>query len=282
VIIVEEFSTSLLREKFIVKDKVVSSSGKIIEVKSNRVFFTLGTGSKKENLVIRSKQAYISIIMASRILRDYFFEDEDPILKRVIPIDWQALWATTLSDYEKEYNPELWCAVYVNGNSVFQYQEPEFVDVIERCANVVPSDYGSISETLEDMIERAGEHKKVEYVSDFASTMYLKNGKVSCSVINNLSANNKSAFNLDISGGDNIGSLVEESLLVSAAFLEIFDLRFFISKVQAQIDNSEIDENHENVKRMRSAIVRTNKVHEFISEMEAEYNIEYFPERPNF
>ena len=130
----EEFSTSLLREKFIIKDKHAkpdTQSGKVIEVKSNRIAFTLGKGNNKENVVIRAKRAYLSMIVASRLLRDYFIEDKDPLLKRVLPVEWDAIWQSSLSEYEKEYNANIWVAVYVNGNPLFKYQEPEFVDIIE-------------------------------------------------------------------------------------------------------------------------------------------------------
>lgn len=283
----DRFNTSLFREKFLIKNKgdVSDSSGKVIDVKTNRISFTLGSDDVKEEVVVRTKRAYISMILASRILRDYFYEDEEALLKRIIPVEWDALWASTLSDYEKKYNPDMWAGVYINGNPIFKFQEPELLDVVEKCAFLVADNYDEIPETLENLIEKAGESKTVEYDSELASKVEFSDDVAVCNVVNQHDGEEET-LEIKVAYKDgqdeDRAKLIEESLLLCAAYLEMFDLASYISETQSRLDAEEIDQNHEDVKKMRNAIARSNKVSDFIKEMEKEHEVEYAPERPKF
>lgn len=277
------FNTSLYREKFLIKDKeCADASGKDIEVNTNRILFVLGSGKNKEEVVVRTKRAYLSMILASRILRDYFYEDKDPLLKRIIPVEWDALWSSTLSDYEKQYNADIWSAVYINGEPYFNFDEPELLNVIEKCAYVVANNYDDIPETLEAMIEKAGKVKTVEYETARASDVKFEGDATICNVTNH---HNEKEYELKIFDGEgkeeDNDKLIEESLLLCAAYLEMFDLKAFIAEVQAKLDASEIDDKHDDARKMRNALARTIKVSDYIKEMEKEHNVEYSPERPD-
>jgi len=277
----KNFDTALFYEKFIIREKDSSGKeGKIVCEQNNRVAFVLGEGNSKEMVTVRSNRAYIAMITASRILRDYFQEDEDPILERIIPVEWDKIWNSTLSDYEKKYNIDVWVSIYVNGKKMFVYQQPELIEVVEKCTNVVGGDYQNIADILKSMVGKVEQDKDVEHLSELYSSINFKEGLVNCKVMRCVKED-ASSCDIKISGGENDNSLIEESLLVCAAFLELFDLQSFVSHAQSLVDRDEIDDKHEDINKMRNALARIEKVNGFITETEKEYKIEYSPAKPD-
>src|SRR5690348_5788574 len=99
----EEFNTSLVREKIIfVDDASVGAGGtpkEPVVIRSNRIFLRLGaTPAVTEKIVIRAQNMHSTLRLAAKVLHGYY--SEGSILVRTMPFDWTAQWDAVLCDYE--------------------------------------------------------------------------------------------------------------------------------------------------------------------------------------
>ena len=131
-----EFQTSLLREKFTITDLAPSKSKKeepVIAL-SNRIVVPLIShdGIDNETFIVRTQNMHSCARLAAAITREFF--ERGTIANRAAPFSWKTLWQDVIKGYEKDWNPDIWCAVYYKGRAVFQEGEHHpFLDIIEQC-----------------------------------------------------------------------------------------------------------------------------------------------------
>ena len=115
-------NTSLLREKFVIKEKTAGTSKLAAQelcACSNRIVLDMkNKGLDKETFVVRTDSMHLCSRMAGHILANY--ETRGPFATRLKYLRWGVMWNNVLSDYERRYNKSRWVAVYHKGKLVFE------------------------------------------------------------------------------------------------------------------------------------------------------------------
>ena len=124
----EEFNASLVREKIVLIDedgpevyegeagKGGDGKGPTV-IRSNRIFLKLGARAATEKVVVRAQNMHTTLRIASKLLFSYY--KQGLFIDRLTDVEWDRLWDSVLSTYEKEFNPDIWAAIYINGKPVF-------------------------------------------------------------------------------------------------------------------------------------------------------------------
>src|SRR5688500_7645667 len=132
----KDFNTSLLREKFIIRDvSPDQTAAEPVIALSNRIALPLSDhlGHGAETLVIRSQNMHGCLRMAARVVQE--FQDLGPIVSRPKPLDWKYLWMSINKGYEEKFNPDRWIAVYHKGHVIYEDGDTRrhpFLDIIEQ------------------------------------------------------------------------------------------------------------------------------------------------------
>lgn len=102
-----------------------------LAIRANRIACTLSDDKIRENLVVRGQNIPSTLRLAGLII-DAF--KADPLcLAPGHGLNWQKLTETALSDYDREWNPESWFAVYSNGMRLFFSDQPmPALDLVEE------------------------------------------------------------------------------------------------------------------------------------------------------
>jgi len=262
----ESFKASLYREKFIIKDAVEAEASEVLELKNNRISFTLNNGKENETVVVRGKIAHSVLIVASGLIKDFY--EDGPFLKRDIPVMWRIFTDNAHSEYDAKYNDDIWLSIYINGKSTFKDKEPPLAEIVEKCAAVTSGSYDATANTLANMIKKA---RNVEKVVVFSFEPYvdisIEGDNIICG-IENRSQSQTLKFNLQIEDGE-FGKCLGHAVLLCSAYLEMFDIDVFINN--SGITNM----SKERVLRLKEATIRRSKILEFIKEAESEYKISY-------
>ena len=162
--------TSLLREKFVIHEKTVYVEDKGLEIRcpSTRMQIDLQAGELPvETFIVRTHNMHGCARMVARIILDY--EKKGPILSRLKDINWKELWNASVSDYERNYNPQRWVCIYHNGKILFQDGEHHaFLDVIEKCDVLNKGDYDKSIDMAEDAFHQNGKDVTIRYDSNVA------------------------------------------------------------------------------------------------------------------
>jgi len=278
--------TSLLREKFVIKEKTVKNPNVAAQemcARSNRMVLDLQSEElAKETFVIRTDSMHLCARMAGHILADY--ENRGPFAPRLSYIKWDIIWDSALSDYEKRYNERRWVAVYHEGKLVYeQGSHHTFLDIIEQFENKSNGTYNDSLGIAEKAFQKAGREVKIEYASNIALTLVMDRDKGGrCSTI--LRAPNKTtAFHYYIKPQkDNERVVISQGLTSAANFLEGVNLSYFIGITNVQVESGEIDKHSDEATQMRNARRRLGKINIKTNSLENRYQVRYRPERPIF
>ena len=177
----EEFTASLVREKIIFADDSAGSGAEPTVIKSNRIFLKLGVRAASEKIVVRAQNMHTTLRIASKIL--FSHHKGGALLERDTPFDWEGMWDQVLSTYEKEFNPAIWAAVYINGKPFFKTNKSPFVDVIEKCALLTIDNYDATMGVTESALKQIGRAVRINHSSNVA-TVFTDNGdSMRCGII---------------------------------------------------------------------------------------------------
>ena len=180
-----DFQTSLLREKFVIRNISLPSHDDrhAVIALSNRMQLALGFGSQKEILVVRAQNMHLTVRMAARILQS--FNQRGPLTSRAPAFDWQGVWNSIVNDYEYAFNPQRWVVVYKDGKPIFNAGERHpFLDLLEKCSHEHKQrDYDFSPGCAEDMLRDAGQNVKITHNSNVALNVEFKNDEGRCGII---------------------------------------------------------------------------------------------------
>ena len=277
----EEFSTSLIRDKIILMDDTPGGHDGIIKepvvIRSNRIFLRLGSPPNIENVVIRAQNMHSTLRLASKVISSC--SGDGSLLAVDTPFDWGAQWDAALSAYEKEHNSDIWAAAYVDGKPVFKTVKAPFIDVIEKCAVVSTDNYDATMEVTETVLKQIGHAVRISHSSNLATT-FLDNGdSMRCGILHR--GNKKSViFSFTGTGGNRHGRIVR-SVEVVAAYLEALNLRFIVRMLQERIRNGEISKEASERNRIEPAVFRQIALAKEIFSFEETYDVKYRPEKPD-
>ncbi len=276
--------TSLLREKFVIKEKTVSARHKRLTIiaPSTRMRIALQSGGlPTEDVIIRTNNMHSVTRMVAQIINNY--EKHGPIMPRLHNIDWPDLWDHCLSPYERLYNPERWVSVYFKGKRIFQAGKTHsFLDVIEQCDALNKSSYEKSIKLAQDAFLKAGKDVDIDYDSNVALVAVIAPSNARCSLI--LRGPDKTTtFNYSIkpSGADHKINTAQ-GLSSAADFLEGMQLSYKIGFNTKKLELGLIQKASDEDKETRAARSRLNDISAQINGMENRYIVRYRPERPKF
>lgn len=276
----EDFNTSLVREKIIFTEgEVGAGDGKEpVIIRSNRIFLKLGTGAAAEKIVVRAQNMHTTLRMAARILAGFYAQGS--LVTRDVPFRWEEEWNEAISAYEREFNPNLWGAAYLNGKSMFKTITSPFVDVIEKCALLTIDNYDNTMEVTESALKQIGHAMRINHSSNVAAIFTDNDEHMRCGIIHRTDKKDV-AFNFTASHG-NTHTRIVQSFGATAAYLEAFDLRFVIHSLREKIRTGKARTVSPENNRIRAAITRQAAINRAISTFEETYDVKYRPAKPDF
>jgi len=277
-----DFSTSLVREKIVFindAEAAAQTAPPPAVVRSNRILLTLeGERGQTEKVVIRTQTMPSALRLASRVMFSYF--RNGLFLPRAEGYDWQMQWDGLLSDFERKYYPDLWAAVYINGQSVFKTVASPFVDIVEQCALLSIDNYDAAMNVTEQVMRQVGRAVRITHASNVAAIVTDSADTLRCGVIMRANGRDKT-FNLSAAGGQEEHRVVQ-GLGVAAHFLEGINLQRVVRMLQNKIQAGEAAKASPEATEMRAATARLVALDRAINSFEDAYDVKYRPQKPDF
>jgi hypothetical protein len=279
-----DFSTTLLREKFIIRDVDVTEDGirPPMTAVSNRLTIPLidHTGQIVETFIVRAQTMYASLRMATRLIQT--FEREGPILARPVKYNYLEAWEKINQDHEEKFNPDKWVAIYSRGKKVFEHGNHHiFLDVIEKCdAQNKGGSYEVSLDLAESAFEKMGKRVVITHDSSIGSVFTIKKDKARCGLILR-NPNKRTTFSFSAEVTEDSINIVQ-CINVAAAFLEAIQVCFHIGMINEKQRVGVIDSFSFEAKKADSARERLQFLKAEISAFENRYDVKYRLEKPDF
>lgn len=278
-----EFNASLVREKIIFVDQEQAMLDGVeaepVTIRSNRIFLQINDGKHTEKIVVRCQNMHTTLRLASKIM--YSFYKNGLFRGRENPYDWEGTWDAILPSYEKEFNPNNWAAVYINGQSVFKTSSFPFVDVIEKCALLTVDNYDATIDVTESALKQVGKAVSINHSSNVAA-VFSDDGRESMrAAIIHRSERKDTNFTFVVSGGET-HNRVSQTINIAAAFLEALNLRFVVRHLGQQKRKGELEKTGDGANKLRGATGRLVAINKGITSFEEVYEVKYRPEKPDF
>ncbi len=280
-----EFKSTLLREKFILRDPAgdLSDAPPVVAL-SNRMVLPLTSpiGEEPETYVVRTQNMHSCVRLCGAIAKEYF--DRGAMMRRVTPFRWDGLWRDVIKGYEKDWNPAIWCAIYHKGRVIYEYGERHpFLDIIEQCDAANKQNYGESVAFAEAAFQRAGKEVKIEHDSNIALIMSITEDEAKGGVILR-GANRKTTFNYTVKrkkfGGEDLR--IPTVLTVSAAFLEGVQLAFSVGMINKKRALNIAEKYSDEDRKGKRGAERLANLNRAIEGLENKYSVNYRPDRPDF
>ncbi len=281
----KEFNTTLLREKFIIRDPTPVSDEAPVIALSNRLVATLPQRNAHEfrdpeTFVVRAQNMHSCIRMAARLAHSS--ADEGPVMDRKIPFRWDKAWEAVIDGYEKNFNPNRWVAVYHKGKPVFSEGEHHpFLDIIEACDAKNQGDYESSIELAEEAFKKAGKVVNIDHDANIALVVSITDELARCGIILR-GADKTTTFNFTAKSVRGAKIKVSQSLTVSAAFLEGIQLAFQVGMGKEKLRYDLIEKGSEEAAQIEKSEERLKRLTAAVNQYEHMADVNYRPERPNF
>ncbi len=250
-----------------------------IVLRSNRIMLVLENEDGKENIVIRAQTTSLALMLAHKVL--YSFNRTGLFKPREQAYDWLGVWNSILSDYERAYNPNAWCCIYLDGNAVFRTMDIPYMDVIEKCALLHPDNYDAAFSQAEGAMRALGMGVSIRTELS-VSAVFNDNrseGKMRCGIIQRGRAQ-KMTFNYIVTGGEK-HLRIEQSVLAAAHFLEAINLKLCIQDLQSRKRSGEILQVSVENRKLRAAVARSSMLMKTIENFEENFDVYYRPEKPD-
>ncbi|MFK7840093.1 MAG: hypothetical protein AB8B83_07145 [Bdellovibrionales bacterium] len=289
-IVIQDFQTSLLREKFTIYNPDKSDDGAdAVVAMSNRIVIRLSKSEDEnaEELVIRTQNMHSCVRFAARLIQSYYMGGS--ILNRAQPYDWDASWDFINNEYERRFNEELWGVVYCRGKIVFQSGDHHnFLDLIEKCEESnQQEDYDYAIPLAEKAFKQTGQNVKINYDANVALVATFEGDEARFGVILR-GPDATTTFNYRVlqkskdEDGNRAPISIPQCLTVSAAFLEGVQLSFSIGTSQFKLRSEMIEKSSDENKRMRESQKRLGRLNAEIANLDNNFDVRYRPDKPDF
>jgi hypothetical protein len=278
-----DFSTTLLREKFVISDgRGEQAEGHPIIAVGNRMVVPLQSdnGQLRETFVIRAQTMHACIRMAAKIIQTFI--RSGPIMARAESFKFEDAWDSIIEDHERTFNPDRWIAVYNNGKLIYEGgRHPTFLDMVEKCDGRNPGDYDQAIIMAEHSFETLGRQVTIAHEGHIGLVTTIKNHHGKCGLILR-NPNRRTTFNYmaDNKGGGIVSAA--QCLNVAAAFLEGIQLAFQIGMANEKLRLGIIPRNSEEARKAESGRRRLGRLNAEIRTFENSLNVRYRPEKPEF
>ena len=276
-----EVNTTLLREKFVIRDTEDEAAEPVIAV-SNRLALPMydDHGDLVDTLVIRAQNMHGCLRMAAQILQSFL--THGPILSRIKPFDFETAWDKACSDYETFYSKFRWVAVYHKGTPIFTSgQLHSFLNVIEKCDSKNPGNYDRSVKIAEDAFIKMGRKISISYDANIGMVLNIKRDIGRCGLIYRGTEKN-STFNF--TAESEVGETVSpvHCLNICACFLEGLQLSFLVGTTNDKLRTSIVKKFSMAEKQSEQAKLRIEDLNLELSTYDNRYKIKFRPERPEF
>lgn len=278
------FNASLLREKFIIREKLDIADDHPLEfvAPSTRLPISLQSGDlPPEDIVVRTHSMHTCVRMAAKIIQNY--ERHGPITPRAKSIDWHELWHDVIEGYESQFVENKRVSVYHKGKVLFAHGSyHSFLDVIEKCDTLNDGDYNLSLHMAEEAFLKAGKNVSIHYDSNVALIAIIGDHDSRCSMILR-GPERTTTFNYSLKPIDSSTRINALQILSSSAdFLEGVQLSFLIGENTVKLQKGVIQKYSKEDKQTQHARDRLNQLSINIDTMEKRYQVRYRPERPDF
>ncbi len=276
-----EFNSSLLREKFVIHDAKAGDDGATTAL-SNRFVVDLHDKKNKviETFIVRGHNMHSVVRMAARIIYD--FNTSGPIANRA-KYDWSKTWDSIVNDYEFAYNSQRWIAVYHEGKCTFAAGEHHpFLDMIEKCDEGNDQDYDYAIPMAEKLFQKAGKNIKIDHDANVALSVNFENNEGRLGII--LRGSNKTTtFSFATRSKKETDAFnIPQCLGSAAAFLEGVQLAFLVGMNMEKIRIGIIERFSKEEKQTKEGRERLKRLSSEISNLESAFDVRYRPEKPEF
>ncbi len=278
-----DFRTSLLREKFTITEKVNKQAKPVIAL-SNRIVVPLISSDKIDNetFVIRTQNMHSCARLAAAVTKEFF--ERGTIANRAIPVPWKSMWMDVIKGYEKDWNKNIWCAIYHKGRVIYQHGEHHpFLDIIEQCDAANKDDYSQSVEFAEDAFAQAGKSVDIKHDSNVALIIATTPEQAKCGIIVR-AASGTTTFNYTATPNLRYDKPIHAhtTLTVSAAFLEGVQLAFQVGLLNKKFEYRLIEKFSDEYRQFTRAGTRLQNLDRAIGTYEQQFNVTYRPDRPTF
>jgi hypothetical protein len=284
-----DFHTALLREKFMLRDADGGTNPPVIAL-SNRMSLTLTSenGKETESFIIRCHNMHSCVRIAAAIAKE--FDERGAIMGRMTEFKWDYLWKDVIKGYERDWNPDIWGAIYFRGKKLYESgQHHAFLDIIEQCdAHNKEGDYEESLAFAENAFQKAGKAVKIDHDANIALVVKIKDDgeeerEARCGVILR-TAGKTTTFNYTVTPKKKDGEMVAIATLltVSAAFLEGVQLAFTVGLLNKKREIGLIVKYSEEDRKSDKSTSRLINLNTAISRFEQKFTMIYRPERPHF
>lgn len=279
----KEFSTALLREKFVIYDPAKGKeNGAATIALSNRLTAELrdGAGRIVETFIIRAHNMHSAVRMVARIIQN--FSQSGPLSTRRDGYDWEGAWNSIVNDYEYAYNPERWVAIYLNGKCIFSKGERHpFLDMIEKCDWENDLEYDFAIPVAEKLFMQKGKSLKIEHDSNVALSVHFEGNTGRLGIILRSPGRTTTfTFTAQSKNGDVLN--IPQCLSSAAAFLEGIQLSFLVGMNTEKIRLGIIERFSKEEKQTKEGKARLQRLKSEIENLEKTFNVRYRPEKPEF
>ncbi len=281
--IMVDFRTSLLREKFTITEKLNKKAEPIIAL-SNRIVIPLISEDKIDNetFIIRTQNMHSCARFAAAITKEFF--ERGTIASRAIPLAWSDIWSDVIKGYERDWNENIWCAVYHKGRIIYQAGEHHpFLDIIEQCDAANKQDYTQSIEFAESAFSKAGKDVNIHHDSNVALITSCTSETAKCGIIVR-SATGATTFNYVATPNVRTKKPIRAhtTLTVVAAFLEGVQLSFQVGLLNKKNEYRLIEKFSDEERQYKRATRRLNNLDRAIGTYESQFSVTYRPDRPIF
>lgn len=282
----KEFTTTLLREKFVIQDAFPDKGALAVPViaLSNRMALALvsNDGTVSETIVIRAQNMHTCARMAARIVQE--FQEGGSIISRPKPFDWRFAWLSITKGFETKFNPNRWVAVYHKGRILYQDGETQrhpFLDIIEQCDARNKESYEKAVEVAEDAFKQAGKLVTITHDSNVALVLHHTSTEAKCGVIVR-GPNRTMTFNFTAKPKAGRPVKISQCISVSAAFLEGIQLAFQVGMTKQKTTFELIEPGSPESEKGREGNQKLGRLNGAIQQFENLLDVTYRPDRPDF
>ncbi len=274
-----DFNTSLLREKFTIRDRLSDDDIESVVALSNRIVVPMidRRGVIQETFVVRGHNMHTTVRIAAKMVQS--FHDGGKLMYEP-NYDWDKVWHVVTDGFEKTYNPEGWAVVYFEGKCIFKKGDHHsFLDIIEKFDALQSDDYERSVELAEKAFQDAGKPVTIEHDTNVALVVSINPELARCGVILR-AAGRTTTFNFTAKEYRNKKIKTSQCLSTAAAFLEGIQLAFAVGMGKRKIHH-EIIENELEEQKVYDGEKRLARLTHAISQFDLSHDVNYRPERPD-
>lgn len=276
-----EVNTTLLREKFVIRDAENSGAPPMVAV-SNRLSLALydANGLLADTFIVRAQNMHTCLRMSARILQSFMLKG--PILSHEPPFDFAEAWEKACSDYEISHNKNRWVAIYNKGNEVYSSGEPHsFLGIIEKCDSKNPNNYDQSVQMAEEAFSKMGRKVSISYEANIGMVLNVKSEIGRCGLVYR-GVDKTSTFNFTTEPADTPKVSAVHCVNICACYLEGLQLAHHIGITNDKLKLELIQKFSPEDKQAEQALHRIAELGVEIQIFLSRYKLKFRPEQPEF